>query len=288
MVRWFRKESFTASLFLAPSLIGFALFFFIPFFIGFYDSLVDSPVDGSFVGLANYVDLLHNEIFRRAAFNTLKFTAIAVPLNMILSLGLAMLLNQSAYLRSALRIGFLAPLVVPVASIVLIWQVIFNLNGSLNGWLVGIGLGPQDWLESSKAMYVVILVYLWKNIGYNMILFLAGLQNIPSDYYEAASIDGAGAFRQWWSITLIYLTPTTFFIFIMSVINSFKVFRETYLLAGDYPNDSIYMLQHFMNNMFKSLDIEKLTSAAFLMALAIIVFVSIFFYFERKISRSIA
>jgi multiple sugar transport system permease protein len=287
MKRFFRREGLTATLFLAPSLLGFAVFFFIPFFIGFYYSLMDSPVDGSFVGTDNYANLLNNPIFRRAAFNTFRFTVICVPLNMLLSMGLAMLLNRTIYLRSLLRIGFVAPLVIPVASVVLVWQVIFSLNGSLNGTLVAWGIKPEDWLESDKALYVVILVYLWKNIGYNMILFLAGLQNIPADYYEAASMDGAGAFRKWYNITLVYLTPTTFFVLIMSIINSFKVFRETYLLAGEYPHESIYMLQHFMNNMFKSLDYQKLTSAAFLMALVIVALVFIFFMVERRISRSI-
>jgi multiple sugar transport system permease protein len=288
MKRLWRRELFTAALFLAPSLLGFAVFFFVPFFIGFYYSLMDSPVDGAFVGLNNYSNLLNNDVFRRAAYNTFRFTAISVPLNMLLSMGLANLLNRVVYLKSMLRIGFVAPLVIPVASIVLVWQVIFSLNGSLNAALVSRGFRPEDWLESDKALYVVILVYLWKNIGYNMILFLAGLQNIPADYYEAASIDGAGSFRKWYSITLVYLTPATFFVFIMSIINSFKVFRETYLLAGEYPHESIYMLQHFMNNMFKSLDYQKLTSAAFLMAIVIVVLVFIFFLVERRISRSIS
>jgi multiple sugar transport system permease protein len=288
MKRLWRRELFTAALFLAPSLLGFAVFFFVPFFIGFYYSLMDSPVDGTFVGLDNYSRLLNNDVFRRAAYNTFRFTAISVPLNMLLSMGLANLLNRVVYLKSMLRIGFVAPLVIPVASIVLVWQVIFSLNGSLNYAMVAWGFRPEDWLESDKALYVVILVYLWKNIGYNMILFLAGLQNIPADYYEAASIDGAGSFRKWYSITLVYLTPTTFFVFIMSIINSFKVFRETYLLAGEYPHESIYMLQHFMNNMFKSLDYQKLTSAAFLMAIVIVFLVFIFFLVERRISRSIS
>jgi multiple sugar transport system permease protein len=288
MKRLWRRELFTAALFLAPSLLGFAVFFFVPFFIGFYYSLMDSPVDGTFVGLDNYSHLLNNDVFRRAAYNTFRFTAISVPLNMLLSMGLANLLNRVVYLKSMLRIGFVSPLVIPVASIVLVWQVIFSLNGSLNNAMATWGFRPEDWLESDKALYVVILVYLWKNIGYNMILFLAGLQNIPADYYEAASIDGAGSFRKWFSITLVYLTPTTFFVFIMSIINSFKVFRETYLLAGEYPHESIYMLQHFMNNMFKSLDYQKLTSAAFLMAIVIIVLVFIFFLVERRISRSIS
>jgi multiple sugar transport system permease protein len=281
------NEGITASLFLAPSAIGFALFFFIPFLIGCYYSLMDSPVDGSFVGLRNYNDLIHNEVFRRAAWNTFRFTAISVPLNMLLSLGLAMMLNRSVYLRSLFRISFLFPLVIPVASVVLIWQIIFDLNGSLNGLMHAWGMSPRDWMESRSSLAVVIIVYLWKNIGYNMVLFLAGLQNIPVDYYEAASIDGAGKFRQWRSITLIYLTPTTFFVFIISIINSFKVFRETYMIAGEYPHEDIYMMQHYMNNMFKSLDYQKLTSAAFLMAIVITFLVFILFRAERHITNSI-
>jgi multiple sugar transport system permease protein len=276
-----------AGLFLAPSLIGFAVFFLIPFCIGFSYSLLDAPIDGTFVGLDNYVDLIGSEVFRRAAINTLLFTSISVPLNMLLSLLLAMLLNRSVYFRNWFRIGFLAPLVIPVASVVLVWQVVFDLNGSLNGWLAGIGYKPQDWMESGMAFWVVVIVYLWKNVGYNMVLFLAGLQNIPSEYYEAASIDGAGRFRQWRSITIVCLTPTSFFVFIMSIINSFKVFRETYMIAGEYPQERIYMLQHYMNNMFKSLDYQKLTSAAFLMAVVIVALVFVLFRVERRIAKSL-
>jgi multiple sugar transport system permease protein len=281
------RDGWIAALFLAPSLAGFAVFFAVPFVIGFRYSLLDTPIDGSFVGLSNYADLLNNAIFHRAAYNTFLFTAISVPLNMALSLGLAMLLNRSLYFRSWFRVAFIAPLVIPVASIVLIWQVLFDLNGTLNGWLNMLGAAPKDWMESNAALAVVIVVYLWKNVGYNMVLFLAGLQNIPADYYEAASIDGAGPFRRWRLITLVYITPTSFFVFIMSIINSFKVFRETYTIAGEYPHDSIYMLQHYMNNMFKSLDYQKLTSAAFLMALVVVVLVLLLFMVERRISRGI-
>lgn len=281
------RDGWTAGFFLAPSLAGFAIFFFIPFGVGFYYSLIDSPIDGTFVGFHNYIELLGNEVFRRAALNTLLFTAVSVPLNMLLSLLLAMLLNRNIWLRNWLRIGFLAPLVIPVASVVLVWQVLFDLNGSLNGWLHALGYAPKDWMESGMAFWVVVVVYLWKNVGYNMVLFLAGLQNIPADYYEAASIDGAGRFRQWRTITLVYLTPTAFFVFIMSIVNSFKVFRETYMIAGEYPQERIYMLQHYMNNMFKSLDYQKLTSAAFLMAAVIVVLVAVLFAVERRMARSL-
>jgi multiple sugar transport system permease protein len=164
----------------------------------------------------------------------------------------------------------------------MIWQILFDWNGSLNAWLDSFGYDPVDWMKSESARTVVIIVYIWKNMGYNVILFLAGLQQIPKDYYETARIEGAGRLRQFRSVTLVYITSTMFFVVIMSIVNSFKVFRETYLIAGDYPHDSIYMIQHYMNNMFVSLDIQKLTAAATLMFVSILLIVLALFAMERR------
>ncbi len=273
--------------FLAPSIIGFAVFYIIPFFGGFYYSLVDSPFNGEFVGLRNYITLLGNPSFIKAVKNTALFTCLSVPLNMMLSLGLAILLNQKLYGKSILRTLFIAPLVVPVASVVLVWQSMFDINGALNGFITALGQNPTDWMKTDWARVTVVIVYLWKNIGYSMVLFLAGLQNIPAEYYEAARIDGAGVWKQFTAITLVYLTPTAFFVFIMSIINSFKVFREAYMISGEYPHSSIYMLQHYMNNMFAGLDYQKLTAAAFIMALFIVLLVLSLFIVERRINKVI-
>lgn len=200
----------------------------------------------------------------------------------MLSLGLAMLLHKNVYIQKWLRTAYVMPLVVPTASIIMIWQILFDWNGSLNAWLDSFGYGRVDWMKSESARIVVIMVYIWKNIGYNVILFLAGLQQIPKDYYETARIEGAGRLRQFRSVTLVYLTSTMFFVVIMSIINSFKVFRETYLIAGGYPHDSIYMMQHYMNNMFISLDIQKLTAAASLMFVSILLIVLALFAMERR------
>ena len=283
----YRKSNLTALLFLTPSLAGFCIFFFLPFLAGLYYSLVDSPVNGSFTGMTNYINLLGNPVFQKAGINTLVFTVLCVPLNMLLSLGLAMLLNKNIFYRNAFRTFFISPLVVPVASVVLVWQVIFELNGSLNALLYSLGFNPVDWMKSGWERGVVVMVYLWKNAGYNIVLFLAGLQSIPPEYYESASIDGAGAWRKFRSITLIYLAPASFFILVISILNSFKVFRETYLIAGSYPHDSVYMIQHYMNNMFASLDYQKLTSAAFIMALFIYALVLVLFVTERKITETL-
>jgi multiple sugar transport system permease protein len=282
--RKLNNETLSALIFLAPSLIGFLIFYIIPFAGGVFYSLLDNPVNAQFVGLTNYIDLFGNEVFRKASVNTAMFTIIAVPLNIIISLGLALLLNRKIAGRSLFRTLFVTPLVVPVASIVFIWQSTFDINGFINGILTAGGRMPIDWMKTDYARYVAIIVFLWKNVGYSVILILSGLQGIPVEYYESASIDGCGEIRKFFKITLIYLTPTLFFTFIMAIINSFKVFREIYLLAGEYPHDSIYMLQHYMNNMFKSLDYGKLTSAAVIMAAVITALVLTLFKFERKIS----
>ncbi|WP_042168078.1 carbohydrate ABC transporter permease [Paenibacillus gorillae] len=280
--RWIRRDATAAWMFLAPSAAGFAVFYLIPFVMGLMYSFMSSTSGGQFTGLANYRELLSSESFRKAAYNTFYFSAVSVPLMLALSLGLALLLNRQIYFRKWLRTSYVMPLVVPVASVIIIWQMMFDWNGVVNYILSWFGIQRVDWMKTDSARNVIIALYLWKNVGYNVILFLAGLQQIPKDYYETAQIEGAGRFRQFVGITLVYLTTTTFFVVIMSIINSFKVFRETYLMAGDYPHDSIYMLQHYMNNMFVSLDIQKLTAAAALMVCGIMAIVLGLFGLERR------
>ncbi|MBT2765042.1 sugar ABC transporter permease [Paenibacillus lautus] len=281
-----RQDWTVAALFLAPSLIGFLIFYLVPFGMGFLYSFQDSTIDGSFVGLDNYNTLLASSSFRKAATNTFLFTSVSVPLMILVSLLLAQLLNKKLFFRNWLQTAFVLPLVVPVASIVMIWQIVFDWNGTLNAWLQNFNVERIDWMKSEWSIGVLAIVYTWKNIGYNIILFLAGLQSIPKDYYETADIEGAGRFHKWFHITLVYLTPTMVFVFLMSIINSFKVFRETYLIAGDYPHDRIYMLQHYMNNMFLSLDVQKLTAAAVLMVVCILIFVIMMLAVERRFRNS--
>ncbi|WP_128660767.1 carbohydrate ABC transporter permease [Paenibacillus sp. 598K] len=281
-VRWMRRDSTVAWLFLAPSAIGFSLFYLLPFLMTVKASLMTNVSGGRFVGLANYEAVLDSASFQKAAYNSFYFSSVSVPLMLVLSLVLALLLHRQIYLRKWMRLMYVLPLVVPVASIIMIWQVVFDWNGLLNRVMSWFDVNRVDWMKSEAARYVVIVLYVWKNIGYNVILFLAGLQQIPKDYYETAQIEGAGRLRQFFGITLVYLTATTFFVVIMSIINSFKVFRETYLLAGDYPHDSIYMLQHYMNNMFGALDLQKLTAAACLMFCGIMVIVLLLFGLERR------
>ena len=199
----------------------------------------------------------------------------------------AMALNCKIPMQSKLRSFFLSPMMVPVASIVLIWQVLFHYNGTVNGFLANFGVEKIDWMKSPQGIWVVVLLFLWKNLGYNMILFLAALNNIPNDILEVARVEGAGPIRQFFSIKLRYLSSTILFVAIMSLINSFKIFREVYLLSGDVPYESLYMLQHYMNNTFASLDYQKLSAAAIIMAIVMVLIIGILFFADDKYGKDV-
>ena len=176
---------------------------------------------------------------------------------------------------------------VPVASIVLIWQVLFHYNGVINEFLLNFGIEKIDWFKSKYAMVAIVPLYLWKNLGYNMILFMAALGNIPKDIIEVAQLESASNWQIFWKIKIRYLSPTILFVTIMSIISSFKVFREVYLLTGDYPYDSLYMLQHYMNNMFRNLDYQKLSAAAIVMSLVMIVLIGALFLIENYFGKDV-
>ncbi len=282
-----RKAKFVSNMFLAPSLIGVLVFFLVPFAVIIYYSLINNPYSAEFVGLENYIMLFKNYSFKTAAINTLRFSLISVPLAVVLSMLLAMALNCKIPMQSKLRSFFLSPMMVPVASIVLIWQVLFHYNGTVNSFLETFGVDKIDWMKSEHGIWVVVVLFLWKNLGYNMILFLAALGNIPKDILEVARVEGAGAVRQFFSIKLRYLSGTILFVTIISLINSFKIFREVYLLSGEYPYESLYMLQHYMNNTFKSLDYQKLSSAAIVMAIVMVLIIGILFVAEDKYGKDV-
>lgn len=275
-----RKEKRSSGLFLTPSFLGVLIFFVIPFIVVIYYSMIDNPLSGEFVFLKNFQTVLKNAAFKKAALNTLKFSAVSVPLAVILSLLLAMILERKLPFRSQFRTFFLSPMMVPVASIVLIWQVLFHYNGAVNEVLVSLGGGKIDWMKSQYSQIVVVILFLWKNLGYNMIIFMAALASIPKDILEVAKLESATSLQTFFYIKMRYLSSTILFVTIMSLINSFKVFREVYLLTGDRPYDTLYMMQHFMNNMFKSLDYQKLSAAAIIMSVVMIVIIGILFLVE--------
>lgn len=282
-----RKLKISSGAFIAPSFIGVLMFFILPFIVVIWYSLVDNPISGNFVFLDNFKNIIANSAFKRAVRNTALFSLASVPLGVVLSLILAIVLESKIPFKSQFRTFFLSPLMVPVASIVLIWQVLFHYNGAVNEILTKFGLDKVDWLKSEYALVVVTILFLWKNLGYNMILFMAALASIPKDILEVARLESATPFQTFFYIKIRYLSSTLLFVTIMSLISSFKIFREVYLLTGDYPTDTVYMLQHFMNNKFRNLDYQTLSAAAILMSLVMIVIIGILFITEDRFGKDV-
>lgn len=273
--------------FMAPSALGILTFFVIPFMVIIYYSMVDNPVRRNFVGFDNFISLITNSAFKEAAFNTLVFSLIAVPAAVILSLLLAMLLDMGIPGKSRFRTVFLCPLMVPVASVVIVWQVMFHTNGALNEIISVFGANPVDWMNSKYNVLIILSLFLWKNLGYNMVLFMAAFANIPEDLIEVSRLEGAGAWTIFFKIKLRYLSPTIFFVAVLSLINSFKIFREVYLLTGGYPYGNIYYLQHFMNNQFEALNYQKLSTAAVIMSIVMVIIIGILFIAENKFGKEV-
>jgi len=282
-----RSERLGTSLFLIPSLIGVMVFFIIPFFVVIYYSLIDTTTAGNFVGLNNFIRLFKNNAFKLALKNTGVFSVTAVPLVVVLSLVLAMILDSNVPAKSTFRTIFLSPMIVPAASVILIWQMLFDYNGVANDITALFGAEPVEWLKSEYGYIVVVLLFLWKNIGYNMIMFMSALSSVPKGILEVAMLDGCGSVRRFFMIKLRYLTSTISFVTIMSLINSFKVFREVYLLTGNYPYDSMYTLQHFMNNTFSNFEYPKLSTAAIVLCLIMIIIIALLLWVDNRAGRGI-
>ncbi|MGI5967034.1 MULTISPECIES: carbohydrate ABC transporter permease [Anaerotruncus] len=232
-----------------------------------------SALGGNFVGLQNYRTVLGNKAFLLAAGNTAKFLAVCMPLLLGLSLLVALILYGAPEKAGPFKTAFLIPMAVPVASVALLWQVLFDRHGLLNGWIVSLGGLPADWMQDMRAFWVLVGSYIWKNLGYDVVLWMAGLAGINPSLFEAARVDGAGSFTVFWRITLPNLLPSLYTILVLSLLNAFKVFREAYLVAGDYPADTIYLLQHLFNNWFRELSMDKLAAAAVLVAAAVLILI---------------
>lgn len=269
---------------LAVSLLGFSFFYLVPFFVSFIYSVVDNPINREFCGLLNYKQLFQNSYFMRGLKNTALFMAVSVPLNMVLSLCVALVIRNIKSYSNYFSLLFLIPLAIPSATSAFFWENFFGLHGVLNKFLAVFHVGGIDWLNGKYGMLVMVIIFIWKNIGYNMALFISGLSSIPEEYYECADVEGAGKGWKLKHITLVYLSPTTFLVLIMTFVNSFKVFKEIYIITGEYPPDSLYVLQHYMNNMFLSLNYSKLVSATYILTITIVLFVVCIFRAERRFS----
>lgn len=225
-------------------------------------------ISADFCGVENYKTIFSNEAFLLAVKNTVVFAGISIPLLIVISLLIALALNECKWIQM-LKSAYLFPMAVPTATVVIVWKMLFFKGGLFNTGLENLGLNAVDWMGSNAVFAVLVISYLWKNIGYTVILWLAGILSVPKSILEAAKMDGANKRQRFRYVLMPNLKPMLYTITVLSFLNSFKVFREAYLVAGAYPQKSIYLLQHLFNNWFTNVEISKMSAAAVCIALVL-------------------
>lgn len=240
------------------------MFVLIPFLDVVRRSFV-TAVTGEWTGVDNYRNIFGNQAFRLAIHNTMRFTAVCLPLLIGLGLFTAVWLSRLRKIQ-LIKSLFLFPLAMPAATVVLLWKMIFSRNGILNDDLIFLKILPEgvlpDYMGTGASFWVLVFSYVWKNLGYTMVLWLAGIFAVPGDMCEAARVDGANERQVFWRVIFPNLKSSLYTITVLSFLNSFKVFREAYLVAGSYPHEDMYLLQHLFNNWFVNLELDKMAAAA--------------------------
>ncbi len=268
--------------FLLPGLGGLLIFYGIPFVGGIWFSVTDGRVENLFVGLDNYVSVWNNVMFQLGLRNTMELSLICAPLLFILSFVLAAGLHRIRPAGGFFRSSVLMPYLMPSSAILIIWLLWFDIRGPVNYLLTVLGGSRVNWLAEAELRVPVILLFLWKNLGFCLVIFLSALQSIPESLYEYATLEGASFMRQTFTITLPLVIPSAFLVAIMSFVSAFRIFKEVYFIDGAYPVDPLYTLQNYMNNMYKNLNYQYVTTAAYIFAVIVFVLFGLLFLSQRK------
>ena len=287
------KPSTAGWMFAAPALTVIGLFFGLPVIAALALSLTDFDIYAladlnnlRFVGLGNYAGLLQNPLFWKSLGNTLYFVVVGVPLSVAMSLGAALLLHSKVgRLKPFFRTAFFAPVVTTVVAVAVIWRYLFHTKYGLVNWgLSSVGIDAIDWLgDPHWAMPTIILFAVWKNFGYNMIIFLAGLQSIPEDLYEAARIDGAGTWKQFRHVTLPLLGPVLLLVSILTMAGYFQLFAEPYVMTQGGPLESTKSVLYLMyEEGFKWWNLGNASAVAFLLFVLMVATTSGLLWFARR------
>jgi len=269
-----KRQALTGWALVLPLLMGCVLFYAVPFcMVAWFSGVNGSGYSREFAGFSNYKELLRNEIFRMAAGNTAAFLILGIGLNLLIAYGIALLIKKQMAGSRLLQSVVMLPYVMPVVGTVLMADIVFTETGLANALLQRLGLPVADWLQSEMAFVMVLFLYLWKNTGYSVLLFLSGLATIPPEQYDAAELDGAKPRQKFCHITAPQMWYSVFFAGVFSLLNAFKSFREILLIGGSHPHHSIYMLQHFINNSYAKMGYSKMAGASImLVALLCILF----------------
>jgi multiple sugar transport system permease protein len=261
---------------LLPTLAILAIFRFLPMIEAFYFSLTayDLVHPPKFVGPANFASLLQDPLFLKSARVSITYVLFSVVPVLPLSLGLAVLFNRSLFIKNILRSAVFMPVVMPAVVMAVVWTFMYQQDGVINTILGWFDIDPVPWLRSSKsALWAVILIGIWRATPYYMVIFLAGLQAIPADYYDAAEIDGAGSWSKFWHITLPLLKPTTLLVVVMNVIVAMKVFAVPLIMTGGGPADSTRVLPLFIyQTAFEFFDMGRAAAMSVFLFVGVMVF----------------
>lgn len=287
------RASLAGWLFAGPALVVLGVFFALPVLSALALSLTDFDLYAlanrdhlRFVAFANYIDLLQTPIFWKALWNTSYFVVVGVPLSIAVSLGAALLLHaRMARFKALFRTALFAPVVTTLVAVAVIWRYLFHTSYGLVNWALGhVGIGPVDWLGDPRwAMPTIMLFAVWKNFGYNMVIFLAGLQAIPQDLYEAARIDGASKWRQFLHITLPMLGPVLLVVGVITISGYFQLFAEPYVMTRGDPLQSTVSVLYFMfEEGFKWWNLGRASAVAFMLFLIILAVTTLLLRFGRR------
>ena len=247
-------------------MLGVLVFVLLPF-LNVFGRSFQTVVTSRFVGFDNYRTIFANQAFRLAVKNTFRFTLVCIPLLVVIGLMIALPVSR---MKSAgvIKSLYLFPLAMPTATIVIVWKMVFYRQGFFNLLLTRLGEWSglwgevrTDYLGTGASFWVLVFSYIWKNAGYTIVLWLAGILGVPNELQEAARVDGASETQCFFKVVLPNLKGSLYTIVILSFLNSFKIYREAYLVAGSYPEQDIYLLQHLFNNWFVNLDFDKMAAA---------------------------
>ena len=273
--------------FLLPGLAGLLIFYGIPFVGGIWYSVTDGTFANKFVGFDNYVSVWNNTMFKMGLKNTMELSLICAPLLFLLSFLLAAGLHRIRPAGGFFRSSVLMPYLMPSSAILIIWLLWFDYGGPVNRLLVMLGNTRVNWMLGAELRLPVILLFLWKNLGFCVVIFMSALQSIPESLYEFATLEGASFMKQTFKITLPLAVPSAFLVAILSFVNAFKIFKEAYFIAGPYPDDPeyIYTLQNYMNNMYSKLSYQNVTTAAYIFAVIVFALFGVLFLSQRSALR---
>jgi len=276
------KRKRMLALFLLPGLAGMLAFYLIPFVYGFYFSVTDGTRLNTYVGFSNYLKVWENPMFQQGLLTTMELSLLCAPIIFILSFAIAGMLRSLGRSSTFYRNALLLPYLMPSSAMILIWLLIFDYSGVFNQVLTEVfhPAARPVWISGPLLRVPVILLYVWKNLGFSVVIFTSALQAVPQAYYEYAELEGASRVRQEVSITLPLISPTAFLVFVLAWINAFKIFKEIYFIGGAYSD--LYTLQHFMNNHFAKINYQYVTTAAYSFAAIVLALFGLLYWVEMR------